>query len=157
MNKEIKSHIKIGNKKASFLYNLLKKYSAGIILTGTEVKAMRMSKVSINEAFCYFKQNELYIKNMNISEYNYGTIHNHPPNRERKLLLRKSEINQLMTKVKERGYTIVPIELTINERGFIKLEVSLAQGKKVFDKRDAIKDRDNKRDMDRIKKSYKIK
>lgn len=157
MNKEIKSNIKIGNKKSSFLYNLLKKYSAGIILTGTEVKSMRMSKVSINEAFCYFRNNELFLKNMNISEYNWGTIHNHAPSRERKLLLRKSEINQLLNKVKEKGYTIVPIELTINDRGFVKLEISLAQGKKVFDKRDSIKERDNKRDMDRIKKSYKIK
>lgn len=157
MNKEIKSHIKIGNKKASFLYNLLKKYSSGIVLTGTEVKAMRMGRVSINEAFCYFRQNELYIKNMNIGEYTNGTYLNHAPTRERKLLLRKSEINQLLTKVKEKGYTIVPIELTINDRGFIKLEISIAQGKKVFDKRNAIKDKDNKRDMDRIKKNYKIK
>lgn len=157
MNKEIKSHIKIGNKKASFLYNLLKKYSSGIVLTGTEVKAMRMGRVSINEAFCYFRQNELYIKNMNIGEYANGTYLNHAPTRERKLLLRKSEINQLLTKVKEKGYTIVPIELTINDRGFIKLEISIAQGKKVFDKRNAIKEKDNKRDMDRIKKNFKIK
>ncbi len=157
MNKEIKAQIKIGNKKASFLYNLLKKYSSGIILTGTEVKAMRMGRVSINEAFCYFRQNELYIKNMNIGEYANGTYLNHAPTRERKLLLRKSEIIQLLTKVKEKGYTIVPIELTINERGFIKLEISLAQGKKVFDKRNHIKDKDNKREMDRIKKNFKIK
>jgi len=156
MNKDIKSQIKIANKKASFLYNLLKKYSAGIELRGTEVKAMRMGKVSINEAFCYFRKDELYIKNMNVGEYDFGTYLNHSPNRERKLLLRKAEINQLLTKVKEKGFTIVPIELSINERGFIKLEISLAQGKKVFDKRDAIKNRDNKRDMDRIKKSYKI-
>ena len=156
MHKEIKSQIKISNKKASFLYNLLKKYVAGLMLTGTEVKAIRMSKVSINEAFCYFKGNEIYIKNMNVGEYDFGTYLNHSPNRERKLLLKKSEIKQLSAKVKERGYTIVPIELTINERGFIKLEISLAQGKKVFDKRDSIKQRDNKRDLDRIKKNFKV-
>ena len=157
MNKEIKGHIRIANKKAGFLYNLLKKYSAGIILGGTEVKAIRMGRVSINEAFCYFKKSELFIKNMNVGEYDFGTYLNHTPNRERKLLLKKSEINQLLTKVKERGLTIVPVELSINERGFIKIEISLAQGKKVFDKRDAIKNKDNKREMDRMKKKLNIK
>lgn len=156
MQKDIKSNIRIANKKAGFLFNLLKKYSAGLILKGTEVKAIRMGKVSINEAFCYFKKDELYVKNMNVGEYDYGTYLNHIPNRERKLLLRKAEIEQLLTKVKERGLTIVPVELTINERGFVKLEVALAQGKKMFDKRDSIKQRDNKRDMDRLKKNYKM-
>jgi SsrA-binding protein len=156
VNKEIKGQIRIANKKAGFLYNLVKKYSAGIILSGTEVKAIRMGRVSINEAFCYFKKSELYIKNMNVGEYDFGTYLNHIPNRERKLLLKKSEINQLLTKVKEKGLTIVPVELSINERGFIKIEVSLAQGKKVFDKRDAIKNKDNKREMDRMKKKLNI-
>lgn len=155
MNKEIKGQVRVSNKKASFLYNLLKKYMTGICLRGTEVKAIRMGKVSINEAFCYFKKDELYVKNMNISEYDFGTYLNHTPNRERKLLLRKSELNQLLNKVKERGLTIVPVELSINERGFVKLEVALAQGKKVFDKRDAIKNRDNKRDLDRLRKTFK--
>lgn len=156
MNKEIKGQIRIANKKASFLYNLVKKYSAGIMLRGTEVKAVRMGRVSINEAFCYFRKSELYIKNMNVGEYDFGTYLNHIPNRERKLLLKKSEINQLLIKVKERGLTIVPVELSINERGFIKIEISLAQGKKVFDKRDAIKNKDNKREMDRMKKKLNI-
>ncbi|MCE2964004.1 MAG: SsrA-binding protein SmpB [Chitinophagales bacterium] len=156
MNKEIKGQIRIANKKAGFLYNLVKKYSAGIILQGTEVKAIRMGRVSINEAFCYFKKSELFIKNMNVGEYDFGTYLNHLPNRERKLLLKKSEINQLLQKVKEKGLTIVPVELSINERGFIKIEVSLAQGKKVFDKRDAIKNKDNKREMDRMKKKLNI-
>lgn len=156
MHKEIKGQIRITNKKAGFLYNLVKKYSAGIILQGTEVKAIRMGRVSINEAFCYFKKSELFIKNMNVGEYDFGTYLNHLPNRERKLLLKKSEINQLLQKVKEKGLTIVPVELSINERGFIKIEVSLAQGKKVFDKRDAIKNKDNKREMDRMKKKLNI-
>ncbi len=156
VNKEIKGQIRIANKKAGFLYNLVKKYAAGIILSGTEVKAIRMGRVSINEAFCYFKKSELYIKNMNVGEYDFGTYLNHTPNRERKLLLKKSEINQLLIKVKERGLTIVPVELSINDRGFIKIEVSLAQGKKVFDKRDAIKNKDNKREMDRMKKKLNI-
>ena len=144
MNKDIKGQIRVANKKAGFLYNLIKKYSTGIILRGTEVKAIRMGKVSINEAFCYFKKSEL------------GTYLNHVTNRERKLLLKKSEINQLLNKVKERGLTIVPVELSINERGYVKLEVSLAQGKKVFDKRDALKTKDNKREMERMKKKLHI-
>ena len=156
MNKEIKGQIRIANKKAGFLYNLVKKYSAGNILQGTEVKAIRMGRVSINEAFCYFKKSELFIKNMNVGEYDFGTYLNHLPNRERKLLLKKSEINQLLQRVKEKGLTIVPVEVSINERGFIKIEVSLAQGKKVFDKRDAIKNKDNKREMDRMKKKLNI-
>lgn len=156
MNKEIKGQIRIANKKAGFLYNLVKKYSAGIILRGTEVKAIRMGRVSINEAFCYFRKEELFIKNMNVGEYDFGTYLNHVPNRERKLLLKTSEINQLLSKVKERGLTIVPVELSINERGFVKIEISLAQGKKVFDKRDAIKNKDNKREMDRMKKKLNI-
>ena len=156
MNKDIKGQIRVANKKTGFLYNLIKKYSTGIILRGTEVKAIRMGKVSINEAFCYFKKSELYVKNMNIGEYDFGTYLNHVPNRERKLLLKKSEINQLLSKVKERGLTIVPVELSINERGYVKLEVSLAQGKKVFDKRDALKTKDNKREMERMKKKLHI-
>ncbi len=156
MQKEIKGVVRIANKKAGFQFNLLKKYAAAIELKGTEVKAIRMSRVSINEAFCYFKKDELFIKNMNIGEYDYGTYLNHMPNRERKLLLRKSEINQLLAKVKERGLTIIPLELWINDRGFIKLDISLAQGKKVFDKRTSIKDRENKRSLDRMKKQFKM-
>lgn len=156
MQKDIKGEIRIGNKKANFLYNIIKKYTAAIELKGTEVKAIRMSRVSINEAFCYFRKEELYVKNMNIGEYDYGTYLNHNPNRERKLLLRKSELNQLLTKVKERGLTIIPMELWINDRGYIKLDIALASGKKVFDKRATLKDKENKRSMDRMKKQYKI-
>lgn len=156
MNKDIKGQIRIANKKAGFLYNLVKKYTAGIMLYGTEVKAIRMGKVSINEAFCYFRKSELYIKNMNVGEYDFGTYLNHVPTRERKLLLKKSEINQLLNKVKEKGLTIVPVELLLTERGFVKIQISLAQGKKVFDKRESIKTKDNKREMERIRKNLKV-
>jgi SsrA-binding protein len=154
MDSKIKKNINISNKKAHFLYNILKKYVAGIILNGTEVKAIRMSNVSINEAFCYFKKSELYVKNMNISEYSLGTYLNHKPNRERKLLLNKKELKTLENKIKERGFTIIPIELKISETGFVKLEIGLAQGKKVFDKRQSIKEKDNKRELDRLKKLF---
>lgn len=154
MDSKIKKNINISNKKALFLYNILKKYVAGIVLNGTEVKAVRMSNVSINEAFCYFKKSELYIKNMNISEYSLGTYLNHKPNRERKLLLNKKELKILENKIKERGFTIIPIELKISETGFVKLEIGLAQGKKVFDKRQSIKEQDNKRELDRLKKLF---
>lgn len=154
MDSKIKKNINISNKKALFLYNILKKYVAGIVLNGTEVKAVRMSNVSINEAFCYFKKSELYIKNMNISEYSLGTYLNHKPNRERKLLLNKKELKILENKIKERGFTIIPIELKMSETGFVKLEIGLAQGKKVFDKRQSIKEKDNKRELDRLKKLF---
>jgi SsrA-binding protein len=154
MDSKIKKNINISNKKALFLYNILKKYVAGIVLNGTEVKAVRMSNVSINEAFCYFKKSELYVKNMNISEYSLGTYLNHKPNRERKLLLNKKELKILENKIKERGFTIIPIELKMSETGFVKLEIGLAQGKKVFDKRQSIKEKDNKRELDRLKKLF---
>jgi SsrA-binding protein len=153
---KIKGDIRVDNKKASFLFNIIKKYTSAIELRGTEVKAIRTGKISINEGFCYFRKDELYIKNMNVGEYEYGSYLNHQPNRERKLLLRKQEINGLLAKVKERGLTIIPLSLWINERGFIKLDIALAQGKKVFDKRNSIKDRENKRSMDRMKKEYKM-
>lgn len=153
---KIKGDVRIANKKAGFLYQILKKYSGGLSLRGTEVKSVRTSKVSINEAFCYFREEELYIKNMNIGEYDYGTYQNHQPTRERKILLKKAELNALSTKVKERGLTIIPLEIWINERGFIKLDIALAQGKKVFDKRNSIKEKDNKRSLDRMKKQFKV-
>jgi SsrA-binding protein len=154
MDLKIKKNIQISNKKAHFLYDIQKKYVAGIVLNGTEVKAIRMSSVSINEAFCYFKKSELYVKNMNISEYKFGTYLNHKPNRERKLLLNKKELKALENKIKERGFTIIPIELKMSETGYVKLEIGLAQGKKVFDKRQSIKEKDNKRELDRLKKRF---
>lgn len=154
MQKKVNKNIHIVNKKATFLFNILKKYTAGIILKGTEVKAIRLSAVSINEAYCYFKANELYIKNMNIGEYKHGTYMNHIPNRERKLLLNKKELNSLLIKIKEKGLTIIPLSIKISETEYVKIEIGLAQGKKMFDKRNAIKEKDQKRNLDRIKKQF---
>ncbi len=148
--------INIQNKKARFLYEILDKYTAGIVLTGTEIKSIRNSKASIAESFCEFNaQGELFIVNMTIEEYVYGNYYNHSPKAERKLLLNKKELKKLNKDVQNSGLTIVPLRLFINEKGFAKLNIALAKGKKLYDKRETIKDRDNKRNLDRIKKAYK--
>jgi len=148
--------INIQNKKARFEYEILDKYTAGMVLTGTEIKSIRASKASIAESFCEFNdQGELFVINMNIEEYAYGTHYNHRPKAERKLLLNKRELKKLSKDVETKGLTIVPLKLFINEKGLAKLEIALAKGKKIYDKRETIKDRDNKRDLDRIKKVYK--
>jgi SsrA-binding protein len=141
--------IVIRNKRASFDYILLDKYTAGMQLTGTEVKSVKQGKASLSDAFCVFKRDELWIKNMHISVYEKGTYSNHEPLRLRKLLLRKNELNKLLKKIKEKGLTIVPITVFISERGFAKLEIALAKGKKTHDKRDSIKAKDSKRELDR--------
>ena len=146
----------IQNKKARFLYEILDKYTAGIVLTGTEIKSIRNSKASIAESFCEFnEQGELFVINMTIEEYIYGTYYNHKPKAERKLLLNKKELKKLQKEVQNTGLTIIPLKLFINEKGYAKLDIALAKGKKLFDKRETIKDRDNKRNLDRIKKIYK--
>ena len=146
----------IQNKKARFLYEILDKYTAGIVLTGTEIKSIRNSKASIAESFCEFnEQGELFVINMTIEEYIYGTYYNHKPKAERKLLLNKKELKKLQKEVQNKGLTIIPLKLFINEKGYAKLNIALAKGKKLFDKRETIKDRDNKRNLDRIKKIYK--
>lgn len=148
--------INIQNKKAKFEYELLDRYTAGIVLTGTEIKSIRMSKASIAESFCEFNDNgELFVVNMYIEEYMYGTHYNHKPRSTRKLLLNRKELKKLEKEVKNTGLTIIPLRLFINDKGLAKLEISLAKGKKLYDKRDTIKDRDNKRNLDRIKKSFK--
>lgn len=147
--------INIQNKKARFNYEILDKYTAGIVLTGTEIKSIRTSKASIAESFCEFNdKEELFIINMTIEEYLYGTYYNHKPKAERKLLLNRKELKQLKKEVSTKGLTIVPLKLFINDNGFAKLEIALAKGKKVHDKRETIKDRDNKRNLDRIKKNF---
>ena len=149
-----KIHIK--NKKARFEYTLLEEFTAGIVLTGTEIKSIRNSKASITESFCEFNnQGELFTINMYIEEYAYGTRFNHLPKAQRKLLLNKKELKKLQREVQNTGLTIVPLRLYINEKGFAKLRIALARGKKLYDKRETIKDRDNKRDLDRIKKSFR--
>ena len=142
----------IQNRRASFNYTLLQKFPAGIMLTGTEVKSVREGRVNLNDAYCYIVKGEIYIKNMFISEYKLGTHYNHEPRRIRKLLLNRQELNKLESKVKERGFSIVPIRLFISERGFVKIEIALATGKQGRDKRNSIKEKDLKRESDRMAK-----
>ena len=152
----MKKSVNILNKKARFSYDLLDTYTAGIVLTGTEIKSIRTSKASIAESFCEFNEKgELFVINMTVQEYDYGNHFNHRPKAERKLLLNKKELKKLEKEVKNTGLTIIPLKLFINEKGFAKLNIALAKGKKLFDKRESIKDRDNKRNLDRIKKNFK--
>lgn len=141
--------VNIKNKRASFEFQLLDKYVAGIQLSGTEIKSIRLGKASITESFCSFKGDELYVVGMHIAEYELGTYANHEPRRERKLLLQRQELNKLQKKLKDQGLTIVPLRLFISESGYAKLEISLAKGKKLHDKRDSLKEKDMKRDIDR--------
>lgn len=152
----MQKNINIRNKKARFEYEILDKYTAGIVLTGSEIKSIRQSKASIAESFCEFNEMcELFVINMSVEEYSHGTHYNHKPKAERKLLLNKRELKKLEKEVKNTGLTIVPLRMFINEKGFAKLDIALAKGKKLYDKRETIKDRDNKRDLDRIKKDFK--
>lgn len=144
--------IRIKNKKASFEYTFIEKFVAGIVLTGTEIKSIRESKVSIAEAYCLFVNEELFVRNMHISEYSYGTYNNHDPRRDRKLLMNRKELRKLNTKLKEQGITIVPIVLFVNEKGLAKIEIALAKGKKLYDKRESLKDKDHQREIDRREK-----
>lgn len=152
----MKKSVNILNRKARFSYEILDTYTAGIVLTGTEIKSIRASKASITESFCEFnEQGELFVINMTVQEYDYGNHFNHRPKAERKLLLNKKELRKLEKEVKNTGLTIIPLKLFINDKGFAKLQIALAKGKKLFDKRDTIKDRENKRNLDRIKKNFK--
>jgi SsrA-binding protein len=152
----VQQNINIKNKRARFEFDLLEEFTAGIVLTGTEIKSIRNSKASIAESFCEFNERgELFTVNMHIEEYAFGTRFNHRPKAERKLLLNKKELKKLHKEVKNSGLTIVPLRLFINDQGFAKLRIALARGKKLYDKRETLKDRDNKRDLDRIKKSFK--
>ncbi|GAB3501167.1 SsrA-binding protein SmpB [Spirosoma knui] len=145
----ITKQVDIRNRRASFEYSFLDKYTAGIILTGTEIKSIRQGKVNLQDAYCLLLGNELFIRQMNISLYTEGTHYNHEPLRDRKLLLTKREIKRLTERLKDQGLTIVPIRLFTSDRGFAKLEIALAKGKKLYDKRDSIKEREVKRDMQR--------
>ncbi len=151
----MQNKVNIKNKRARFEYEILDKYTAGIVLTGTEIKSIRLSKASIAESFCEFNERgELFVVNMTIEEYAYGTHYNHKPKTERKLLLQKQELRKLNKEIKNKGLTIVPLRVFLNDRGLAKIEVALAKGKKLYDKRETIKDRDNKRSLDRVKKAY---
>ncbi|MBI2270728.1 MAG: SsrA-binding protein SmpB [Bacteroidetes bacterium] len=144
-----RENITIKNKKASFEYSFIDTYVAGIQLYGTEIKSIRESQAGINEAFCTFIDNELFVRNMHIAEYKQGTYNNHQTKRDRKLLLNKSELDKLQYQLKDKGLTVIPLRLFINDKGLAKLEIALAKGKKVFDKRDDIKKRDLERETQR--------
>ena len=151
----MQKQINIQNKRARFEYEILDEYIAGIVLSGTEIKSIRNSKASIAESFCEFNEKgELFVVNMFIEEYAFGSRFNHRPRGSRKLLLKKRELKKLNREVKNTGLTIVPLKLFINDKGFAKITIALARGKKLFDKRETLKDRDNKRDLDRVKKSF---
>lgn len=149
MGKFKQPNISIKNRKAEFEYFLLTSYSAGIVLSGTEIKSIRAGKANITDAYCSFENGELWVHNMHISEYANGSYNNHEPKRDRKLLLTAKEIKKLLIKLNERGMTIIPTLLWINEKGFAKLDIALARGKKMYDKRESIKAKDNRREMAR--------
>ena len=147
--------VEIVNRKASFEYYFVQEYDAGMMLTGTEIKSIRAGNANLSDAWCLIENGELWVKSLFIAEYSHGTDNNHETRRSRKLLLRRSEITKLEKKGKEKGFNIIPIRLFISERGFAKLRIALATGKKTFDKRETIKERDGKRELDRVKKIVK--
>lgn len=149
---KIEKSVTILNKRARFEYEILEQLEAGIVLTGTEIKSLRSSKASITESFCQFINGELYIINMMIDEYKLGTFYNHKIKRERKLLLHKKELQKFEKKLKDVGNTIIPLKLYINAAGKAKILIALGRGKKLFDKRETIKDRENKRNLERMLK-----
>ena len=159
MNKEQellrnKSPVSIRNKKASFEYFFVDTYTAGIVLTGTEIKSIRMGKASLVDTFCYIHNGEIWVKGMNISPYFYGSYNNHESKRDRKLLLNKKEIHNLQEDTKQVGFTIIPTLLFIDDHGRAKLDIALCRGKKEFDKRQTLKEKEDRREMDRARKRF---
>ncbi len=150
----MQKEVNILNKRAKFDYEIIDRYSAGIVLTGTEIKSIRLGKASIAESFCEFNNGELFVINSNIEEYLYGNHYNHRAKSERKLLLNKKELRKLEKDSQNKGLTIIPLRLFTNEKGLAKLDIALCRGKKNYDKRETMKDRDTKRDLDRIKKNF---
>ena len=149
--KRFSDNINIRNRHATFHYELLDKVVAGIVLKGTEIKSIREGKVNLQDGYCYFANGEAFAKGINITPYSQGTHYNHEAARERKLLLKKSELKKLEARVEEKGLALIPVRLFINERGLAKLEIAVARGKKVHDKRDSIKEKDLKRELSRVK------
>lgn len=150
----IQKSVKIKNRKARFEYEILDTFTAGIVLRGTEIKSIREGKASIAESFCEFSNNELFVINMTVQEYSHATHYNHVPKSERKLLLNRSELKKLEKEVKNSGLTIIPLLLFTNNKGLAKMDIALCRGKKEYDKREAIKDRDSKKQLSRIKKAF---
>jgi len=147
-------NVNVKNKKAEHLYELVEEFTAGLQLWGTEIKSLRNGKASLNDSYCFFKDNELWVK-MHISEYDFGGYVNHEAKRSRKLLLTRRELDKLHNKVQQKGMTVVPLVLYISESGWAKLDVALAKGKRKYDKRESLKEKDNKRQLDRVMKAYK--
>ena len=149
---EFKKQVHIVNRKAKHEYYFKDMYEAGLMLKGTEVKSIRLNNAHLADAYCYFRNNELFVRNIYIAPYENGSYNNHEPLRERKVLLKKQQLKKLFKKKEEKGMTIIPYKIYFSERGFVKLEIALAEGKKQYDKRASIKERDNKRELDRMKK-----
>ena len=147
---KLTNQITIKNKRASFDYELLETFTAGLVLTGTEIKSIRLGKASLVDTFAIVENGEVWVKNMYVAEYFFGTYNNHAPRRDRKLLLNRKEIRRLQTAAKDRGFTLVPTRLFINERGLAKLVLAIARGKKEYDKRQSIRERDDRREIDRM-------
>ena len=145
--------MELSNRKAYYEYSFTAKYIAGVVLSGTEIKSIRQGKVSFNDSYCIFNKGELYVKSLHIAEYTFGTIHNHEPMQERKLLLHKKELRKLENQIKEKGYTIIPLKIFFSEKGFAKIEIGVGKGKKIYDKRETIKERESERD---VKRKYGI-
>ena len=152
MKQKIQKGVLIPNKRATFDYALLDTYTAGLVLVGTEIKSLRLGKASLVDAYCYFHNGELWLKNANISEYFYGSYNNHVARRDRKLLLNRKELRKLLDYVQTPGVTIIPTKIFINERGLAKVVIAPARGKKLYDKRASLREKDDRREMDRAMK-----
>ncbi len=152
---EINKKINVRNKRATFDYEILEEWTAGIVLAGTEIKSIRMGKVSMTDSYCYFDRGELWIRGINIAEYSWGTCNNHTPKRDRKLLLTRKELRKIERALQDRGLTVVGLRLFLNERGLVKVVVGLARGRKSYDKREYLKANDARREMDQVKKNYR--
>ena len=150
MKKDNNYIITIKNKRAEYEYFLIETLSAGLVLTGTEIKSIRQGKANLSDSYCSFKDNELFVIGMHISEYALGTYNNHDPKRDRKLLLTRRELRKMKNKVQEKGFTIIPVTLYINEKGLAKLDIALARGKHFYDKRESLKTKDSKRELERM-------
>lgn len=147
--------INIRNKRATFDYEILEEYLAGVVLVGTEIKSIRMGKASLTDSYCYFEKGELWIRGVNIAEYAWGTCNNHSPKRDRKLLLNRKELDKLQRALQDRGLTVVGLRLFLNERGLVKIAIGLAKGRKSYDKREYLKENDAKREMDQAMKKFR--
>lgn len=149
-NKQHNNNINIKNRKATFDYEILETFTAGIVLTGTEIKSLRQGKAGLTDTYCIVENRELWVKNMYIAEYSYGSYNNHTTHRDRKLLLNRKEITRIAKAAEQPGYSVVPLRIFINERGLAKMVIAIARGKKLYDKRQTIKDREDKRNLDRL-------